>query len=134
VEIIFGKVPEILSIHSKFLEDLRHRITSWSPLETTIGDLFELFGEKHCFEIYLSFVDNWFESKQMLKQLAREKPLFQKFLEQKSREHKLKLSLDELMISIIQRIPRFELLLKQLLKNTSKEHKDFELLNHALSN
>ncbi len=45
-----------------------------------------------------------------------------------SREHKNKLTLDALLIMPVQRIPRYELLIKELLKHTSVEHQDHTLL------
>ena len=131
VETIFGRIPEILEIHSRFLEGLRRRITSWSQNQT-VGDLFAIFEESTCSDAYLSFVDNWFESKRLVKQLSQKLPQFQRHLTDQSREHRNKLSLDELMIAVIQRIPRLELLLKQLLKNTRDDHKDHPLLSRAL--
>ena len=44
------------------------------------------------------------------------------------RDHSNKLDLDALLISPIQRIPRYELLVKQLLKHTPAEHADRERL------
>ena len=131
VEVIFGKVPELLQTHAKFLEELRHRIRHWSH-DSTVGDLFARFEEKTCADAYLAFVDNWSQSRTLVKQLARDKPQFRHFLAEQSREHKSKLSLDELMIAIVQRVPRFELLLKQLLKNTCEDHADHVLLQSAL--
>ncbi|XP_054163631.1 rho guanine nucleotide exchange factor 17-like [Oppia nitens] len=133
VDVIFGRIPAILAIHSRFLEELRRRIADWTPESRTVGDLFGLFDEPVCRETYLSFVDNWTQSKQLVKSLLRDKPSFGRFLTDASREHRSKLSLDELMIAVIQRIPRFELLLKQLLKNTQESHPDHCLLAQALS-
>jgi hypothetical protein len=130
-EIIFGKIPEILKIHSKFLEELRKRIKEWNE-KTLIGDLFDLLFVENISEIYLQFVNKWFESKLILRKLMTNNSRFLKFIEREKRLNSRKLSLNELLISIIQRIPRFELLLKQLLKNTSKEHLDYVLIEKAL--
>ncbi|KFM71708.1 Hypothetical protein X975_10829, partial [Stegodyphus mimosarum] len=45
-----------------------------------------------------------------------------------SREHKGKLTLDALLIMPVQRIPRYELLIKELLKHTHVDHPDHHLL------
>ena len=47
------------------------------------------------------------------------------------RDHRNKLDLDSLLISPIQRIPRYELMVKQLLKHTPAEHYDHECLLRA---
>lgn len=48
-----------------------------------------------------------------------------------AREHKGKLALDSLLIMPVQRIPRYELLIKMILKHTIREHPDYELLIEA---
>lgn len=131
VDQVFGHVPALLALHARFLEALRHRISSWSRA-STVGDLFARFDDEDARAAYVAFVDNWCASRAAVKQLAREKPQFAKFLAEAAREHRSKLSLDELMIAIVQRVPRFELLLKQLLKNTREDHPDHALLQTAL--
>src|SRR5699024_7279916 len=44
-----------------------------------------------------------------------------------------RLAPDYLLISTIQRIPRYELLLQRLVKNTTEEHSDYQSLEQALS-
>ncbi|RWS17899.1 rho guanine nucleotide exchange factor 17-like protein, partial [Dinothrombium tinctorium] len=48
-----------------------------------------------------------------------------------SREQKSKLTLDAILIMPVQRIPRYELLIKELLKHTPTEHPDHEFLLKA---
>lgn len=48
-----------------------------------------------------------------------------------AREHKGKLALDSLLIMPVQRIPRYELLVKMILKHTSRDHPDHALLGEA---
>ncbi|EJD76288.1 RhoGEF domain-containing protein [Loa loa] len=44
------------------------------------------------------------------------------------RDHRNKLDLDSLLISPIQRVPRYELIVKQIIKHTSVEHADYDSL------
>uniref|UniRef100_A0A8C3MCH5 Uncharacterized protein n=1 Tax=Geospiza parvula TaxID=87175 RepID=A0A8C3MCH5_GEOPR len=70
-----------------------------------------------------------------LKQIAKEaRPAFMKFLEQSMRENKEKQALSDLMIKPVQRIPRYELLVKDLLKHTPEDHPDHPFLIDAQRN
>lgn len=57
-------------------------------------------------ETYLAFVNNWNQAKDVIRMTQTTKPGFEKFLETMAREHKGKLSLDNLMIKIIQKFPK----------------------------
>ncbi|KAM3723534.1 Rho guanine nucleotide exchange factor [Dirofilaria immitis] len=78
-------------------------------------------------DTYIAFVDNFKFSKQSIKQ-ARERPSFEKYYMRYRRDHRNKLDLDSLLISPIQRVPRYELIVKQIIKHTSVEHVDYDSL------
>jgi hypothetical protein len=63
-------------------------------------------------ECYSLFVNNWKNAKGSLKMAVASKPSLARFLESNARQHKGKLNLDSLLIMPIQRIPRYELLVK----------------------
>ncbi|GFV58544.1 rho guanine nucleotide exchange factor 17 [Trichonephila clavipes] len=82
-------------------------------------------------ETYIEFINNWKAARDAIKAISAAKPAFAKFLEHTSREHKGKLTLDALLIMPVQRIPRYELLIKELLKHTPMDHPDHKLLLQA---
>ncbi|XP_067128079.1 rho guanine nucleotide exchange factor 17-like [Centruroides vittatus] len=128
VDEIFYQVPEILSHHESFLEVLRQRLTSWDSKQK-VGDVFvEAFTKQQIIDTYTSFINNWRLAKEAIKLAIQAKPAFGKFLEHMAREHKGKLTLDALLIMPVQRIPRYELLIKELLKHTHVDHPDHQLL------
>ncbi len=53
-------------------------------------------------------------------------------LQQKARDNEGKLSLDDLLIKPVQRIPRYVLFIKDLLKHTGPSHPDHAPLQKAL--
>ncbi|XP_071043623.1 rho guanine nucleotide exchange factor 17 isoform X3 [Parasteatoda tepidariorum] len=131
VDEIFFQIPEILSIHEEFLDVFTQRYNTWDVL-STVGDLFvETFTKQQVIDTYTSFINNWKCAKEATKVTTLAKPAFARFLEHMSREHKGKLALDALLIMPVQRIPRYELLLKELLKHTNMEHSDYNLLVQA---
>lgn len=132
VDDIFFQIPEMLRVHESFLQVLSKRLTDWNSSQV-IGDVFlDAFSQEPMAEIYTSFIDNWSHAKESIT-IASNKTSFNKFLEVTSREHKGKLSMDALLIMPVQRIPRYELLLKELIKHTESSHTDMELLLEAQS-
>ncbi|CAI4224703.1 unnamed protein product [Auanema sp. JU1783] len=130
VDKIFYRIPEILAHHQVLLAALSSRIENWHK-DSVIGDvLLGHFSKQSMIETYISFVDNFKAAKQAIAQ-ARLKPSFEKYYNRCCRDHRNKLDLDSLLISPIQRIPRYELMVKQLLKHTPAEHSDHERLSRA---
>lgn len=80
------------------------------------------------------FINNWKNAKEMIKNVTQSnKSSFNKFIESASKEHRGKLTLDALLIMPVQRIPRYELLLKELIKHTPLDHPDHDLLINSQS-
>jgi len=82
-------------------------------------------------DAYSSFINNFLQARATVR-LASMRPAFAKFLEQRCKEHKEKLTLQDLLIQPVQRIPRYVLILKDLLKHTEVKHPDYGRLQHAL--
>lgn len=114
VDEIFYSIPELLKHHENLLarlqDKLAHCLTS---SHVTIGSLFtEAFTSLEIIQTYTAFINNWKNARTAIKVASQSRPAFDKFLKQTSREHKNKLTLDALLIMPVQRIPRYELLIK----------------------
>lgn len=55
---------------------------------------------------YATFVNNWNKAKDAIRSMSTARPAFSKFLEAMAREHKGKLSLDNLLIKPVQKFPK----------------------------
>ncbi len=88
------------------------------------------FTRTSVIETYTSFVNNY-KTAQLAIRLCRDFSSFNKFLEQQARDHPGKLTLRDLIIQPVQRIPRYELYLKDFLKCTNINHPDYQLLLKA---
>lgn len=132
IEMASSLMPSVLEVHGKLLEQLRRRIANWSPEQTLIGDLFDVFhGNSSLVEYYLTMVECFSEIKSFLaKQDPKSLPNGQMV---KGEPNRAKFTLEQLLIEIIQRFPRYELLIQRLVKHTDREHCDFDSLNQALS-
>ncbi|XP_069747893.1 rho guanine nucleotide exchange factor 17-like [Narcine bancroftii] len=128
VDDMFFQIPEILEHHEKFLEQAHQCVQNWHEKQK-VGDLMiETFSKDVLANSYSSYIDNFLNAKEAVRMAKDAKPAFIKFLEQSMRENKEKQALSDLMIKPVQRIPRYELLIKDLLKHTPDDHPDHPCL------
>ncbi|GAB5577413.1 rho guanine nucleotide exchange factor 17 isoform X1 [Prionailurus iriomotensis] len=157
VDEIFDQIPELLEHHEQFLEQVRHCVQTWHA-QQKVGDLLVQserrlvlgdqgrpearhswsltlrFSKDVLVNIYSAYIDNFLNAKDAVRVAKEARPAFLKFLEQSMRENKEKQALSDLMIKPVQRIPRYELLVKDLLKHTPEDHPDHPLLLDAQRN
>ncbi|XP_043238811.1 serine/arginine repetitive matrix protein 2-like [Amphibalanus amphitrite] len=130
---IFHMIPEILEIHEDFLRELLLRADNWSS-QQGIGEVFlDKLTQPCVLDTYTAFVNNWPTAREALRRACQLKPGLAKYLESLERSNKRKLSFTHLLIMPVQRIPRYELLLKQLVAHTPADHPDLEPLRSALA-
>ncbi|RNA40340.1 rho guanine nucleotide exchange factor 17, partial [Brachionus plicatilis] len=128
---IFYKIPEIHVHHELFLSWLKTKFDTWDSHQT-IGDiLFNIFAKQSVIETYISFVNNYRTSQEAIRISKEQSSIFCKFLEQQTRDHRGKLTLKDLIIQPVQRIPRYELYIKDFLKCTPPNHPDHQYLIKA---
>ncbi|CAK6957214.1 proto-oncogene DBL [Scomber scombrus] len=116
-DILFGNMPEIYQFHSRiFLQDLQ------SCLETPerVGACFLQRKEK--FQVYERYCQNKPRSELLWRQCS-DSPFFQEC--QKKLDHKL--GLDSYLLKPVQRLTKYQLLLKELLKHCTEQRYRCEL-------
>ncbi|XP_065888931.1 protein ECT2-like isoform X2 [Dysidea avara] len=128
---IFGNIVDILEVHNKIKDSLDQRISQWNE-SSCIGCVFN-DQAKDILKVYPPFV-NFFEvSKETLHRCDKQYPRFHAFLKaNESKAECQRQSLEELLITPIQRIPRIILLLQDLLKRTQSHHPDHKSLMQAV--
>ncbi|XP_069545336.1 LOW QUALITY PROTEIN: rho guanine nucleotide exchange factor 17-like [Brachyistius frenatus] len=131
VDEMFYQIPEILEHHEHFLEQVAGCVGQWHDRQTVGHLLIQSFSKETLANMYSAYIDNFLNAKDAVRIAKEAKPAFHKFLEQNMRENKEKQALGDLMIKPVQRIPRYELLVKDLLKHTSEDHPDHPLLLDA---
>uniref|UniRef100_A0AAZ3PDZ2 DH domain-containing protein n=1 Tax=Oncorhynchus tshawytscha TaxID=74940 RepID=A0AAZ3PDZ2_ONCTS len=131
VDEMFYQIPEILEHHEHFLEQVTGCISQWHDKQTVGQLLIQSFSKEILANIYSAYIENFLNAKDAVRIAKEAKPAFLKFLETSMRENKEKQALGDLMIKPVQRIPRYELLVKDLLKHTPEEHPDHPLLLDA---
>lgn len=131
VDEMFYQIPEILEHHELFLDQVSDCVTQWHDKQTVGHLLIQSFSKEDLANMYSAYIDNFLNAKDAVRIAKEAKPAFHKFLEQNMRENKEKQALGDLMIKPVQRIPRYELIVKDLLKHTSEDHPDHPYLLDA---
>uniref|UniRef100_A0A3Q3WRF4 DH domain-containing protein n=1 Tax=Mola mola TaxID=94237 RepID=A0A3Q3WRF4_MOLML len=112
VDEMFYQIPEILEHHEQFLEQVSGCVGRWHDRQTIGHILIQSFSKETLANMYSAYIDNFLNAKDAVRIAKEAKPAFHKFLEQNMRENKEKQALGDLMIKPVQRIPRYELLVK----------------------
>ncbi|XP_041438753.1 rho guanine nucleotide exchange factor 17 isoform X2 [Xenopus laevis] len=134
VDEIFDQIPELLEHHEQFLEQVNQCVQNWGEIQTVGDVLVQSFSKEILVSIYSAYIDNFLNAKDAVRAAKEARPAFIKFLEQCTRENKEKQALSDLMIKPVQRIPRYELIVKDLLKHTPEDHPDHLCLIDAQIN
>jgi hypothetical protein len=126
---MFSNAEVIMNCHFKLMHSLRERMAGWKS-NPRLGDVF--LENTSFFKLYKHYVNNFDKSVIALKECRSQNKRFKEFLEKLEYTERLsKLSLDSFLILPVQRIPRYVLLLKELLRVTPSTHPDHEDLGHA---
>jgi hypothetical protein len=124
--VVFGNVPLLTNYNKALLKDMRARVTAWSDSQR-IGDIFERMIP--FLKMYEQYCSNHPASIKALIELKKRKDV-QKFLT--AGEATVKHSIDSLLITPVQRLPRYVLFMKDLVKSTPETHVDYTSLRMVL--
>ncbi|XP_065177561.1 protein ECT2-like [Sycon ciliatum] len=138
VKEIFYPLPQLAALHDKILTGLKDRFSPKSYQDSTcFGDVL-LTQVKEMIKIYPRFI-NFYESRQeCVLQKCKSNPRFTAFIQLRYAEASKqgmpysKQKLRELLITPVQRMPRYLLLLQGIIKLTPDTHEDKSLLVEAL--
>jgi len=119
----------IKQLNTDFKENLSKKLKTFSPY-MTIGDLFVLFSKS--LRIYTVYVEKYDRMTEVLCEVGRQEP-FRKLMQVVFGVVDATL-LEGLLVTPIQRVPRYQLLLQQLLKYTWETHPDYTNIKTSLDN
>jgi FYVE/RhoGEF/PH domain-containing protein 1 len=125
VQHMFSNIKSIYKFHNDFLlPQLEERIQAWDA-DPRIGDIMKNFAP--FLKMYTEYVKNFDYAINLISTLQQKVPKFAAIISEIQKlEECAKLSLAHHMLSPIQRLPRYELLLKDYLKNLVKDNPDYE--------
>ncbi|KAL7718098.1 Rho guanine nucleotide exchange factor [Entamoeba marina] len=130
---IFSDIQMILSVNEQFLKSFQSIIHHWTS-ESKIGGLFIKLAP--FLKIYGEYCKNYPEALKTLKELGPSHPFFNFYfstIREKAPDDYKKFEVTSFLITPIQRIPRYKLLLNDLLKHTPSTHPDFKELSDGFN-
>jgi len=132
VRIVFSDIKVIHTISTSFLESLKICFANWDNKKSLLGAVFQKMVD--FFRVYADYVRNYDKAVGFLATLSRTSKLsaFFKANVTDNAELDCNLTLSDLLIAPVQRIPRYPLLLKDVIKYTPPTHPDYKNLNDAL--
>ncbi|MCJ8733196.1 hypothetical protein PDJAM_G00220380 [Pangasius djambal] len=123
VKNIFSNISSISTFHSQFLlPDLEKRMGEW---ETTprMGDILQKLTP--FLKMYAEYVRNFDKAMELLKQWTDRSPQFKTIIQDIQKQEVCgSLTLQHHMLEPVQRVPRYEMLLKDYLKKLPQDHVD----------
>jgi len=130
VNSLFGNMQDILNVNILLLENLEVRFSDWSD-QQTIGDVIKTLA--HLLKLYTLYTQTYEHSSELIAKKRKKDRQFEKLLESLM-ENPLaeKLDLTSYLILPVQRVPRYVLLLQDLINNTYKSHPDYDDLSESL--
>ncbi|KAJ3450088.1 faciogenital dysplasia protein [Anaeramoeba flamelloides] len=131
IDSIFLNVEEIYIAHqTDLLKKISKRWENWRHGQK-IGDVFEEISK--FLSLYGVYCGNYEDSFKELERLRKKRSRFRnRLFEMKQHPDTKKMDIISFLILPVQRVPRYNLLLSEILKHTPKEHPDYENLSIAL--
>jgi len=123
----------ISPLNRGFLKELEALMDNWNDRSSLLGPLFIKYAP--FFKMYITYCNSHQKAVNELRKLLKKKSLFKDFVESARKYPRTKgLDIESFLIMPIQRIPRYTLLLKELLKHTPTSHLDHKHLLSAFEN
>jgi hypothetical protein len=127
---LFGQVEVILLYNTRLYEELRERLAgpTYDPHSTKISDIF--LRMKSFLQVYVGYSENYSRALKCYELLISQNSKTKRVL--KECEKKAGNVLEAFLILPIQRIPRYILLLKEIIAHTDPAHPDYDPLGEAI--
>uniref|UniRef100_A0A6B2KWN6 DH domain-containing protein n=1 Tax=Arcella intermedia TaxID=1963864 RepID=A0A6B2KWN6_9EUKA len=127
---LFGEIEGIYQVHYTFYQRIKQKFDSWVDTNGAIG--VELAQFMHSFQLFsVDYVSRYDDRIRQYNEI--ENAIVRDKVKEFDAKQKSKLSLTDYLIMPIQRGPRYELLLKQILNSTPTSHVDYKEIEKAYS-
>ncbi|EGG20546.1 pleckstrin domain-containing protein [Cavenderia fasciculata] len=125
VSSIFSNIESLFVVSKDLIKTLKERI-AMAPELQTVGDVY--IEKSKEMRLYVEYINNYEYAMKELDKFEHEHP---KYLQSLQKKNKYSLDIASLLIMPVQRIPRYELLLRELIKSTDEDHIDYNSLKAA---
>ena len=125
---LFGPIPVFYAVNAEFLKILTPLMAKWDPVTTQLGVVF-LKNVAQFLKVYGAHIDSYSNQFQTIKAMVAKNPDFARFVADAESKPECKMQdLPLMMLTVVQRITRYKILLDALQKVTWPEHIDYENL------
>jgi len=126
---VFANVKVIATCHKMFLEPLEERVKTWT--ESSI--ISDLFLEARWIKLYKHYINQYDSAARLVKEWRETIKPFKKYLKETEWTPVLQhTNLESLLVTPIQRLPRYVLLLEEMAKCTPENHPDHGKIGEAI--
>eukprot|EP01113_Clastostelium_recurvatum_P023217 TRINITY_DN2774_c0_g1_i3.p1 TRINITY_DN2774_c0_g1~~TRINITY_DN2774_c0_g1_i3.p1 ORF type:complete len:1390 (+),score=569.74 TRINITY_DN2774_c0_g1_i3:37-4206(+) len=131
---IFGIVEVIYNYNSLLLEGLDSRIRRWQENQAApllVGDIFiKMCDYMQC---YSTYINNYDDATNLLRESKRSNEKFAQFIAKAETDPECRMQeLESFLIHPVQQLPRYILLLSDMLRSTPQDHPDLVPLTQAV--
>lgn len=130
---LFGNIEQLQALSGQICEALQEKLSAWSPV-ARIGATLKHFAP--FLRLYGAYCRGYHESSALLAQLDASSAAWAQFRDAALTSGATAfggLSLSSILVMPVQRVPRYVLLLRELIKNTWQEHCDYDVIVEALT-
>lgn len=120
---LFGQVEMIYNLNKELLNELENDLDNVSKAFLRLAPFFKLYSV-YAFDYKSSLL--------LLQDLSTKNQVFKKFIDDTETRPEVQMKLNSLMITPIQRVPRYKLLLQQVQLYTSPSEPDHKNLNESI--
>ena len=129
LRMVFGDVEVIRNFGEALLQRFEDTVGTWDPAKSLLGPIFKEFAAY--LKIYTGYINGFNDALDCVGRLEQTNQRFASLLEEQ-REVTDGLGLADFLIQPIQRVPRYRMLLEELLKHTPDDHADHSACASAL--
>lgn len=128
--VFFSSIKQLFALNFKLASDLQSRVKSTNETQI-LGDLFRSYAPY--FKMYGQYARDHEECVQMIQASVKTDSAFAEFIKAFQADPETKgQTLESLLICPVQRVPRYTLLIGEIIKLTPAGHPDLAALNRAL--
>lgn len=120
---LFGQIEMIYNLNRELLDELEADLNNVSKAFLKLAPFFKLYSV-YAFDFKNSLL--------LLQEESIKDPSFKKFLDETETRPEVQMKLNSLLITPIQRVPRYKLLLQQVLEYTSPSETDHKVLTESI--
>ncbi|XP_008299381.1 breakpoint cluster region protein [Stegastes partitus] len=133
VQTVFYQVPELRDVHQSFYSGLKARLSTQAEFELKVGDLFLKMVNQ--IGLYGGFIENYEKAVEVVRKCTHSDPRFRTLAQSMMSNNgadKTKYTFEALLYKPLDRVTKTTLVLRDLLKTTPEEHRDYVALQEAL--